>query len=121
MADCEDLQPHFIDMMLTITKAIAGHEKLLTGYRGAFTGFLKIFKEKLIDSLEVEIITRFVELVALLPLEIYVEQTFVVNGVIAKILERVRADEEHKRELHEKIRGIPESSAKVHLLQQIQV
>lgn len=119
LSECAELQPHFIHMMLTIAKAIAGHEKLLMGFRATFSGFLKLFKEKLVDSLALNCTQGFIELVSIIPLDIYVEQTFVVNGLIAKILERSAAenDEELRVELQQKIKQFPESSAKSHLLE----
>lgn len=118
LAECQELQKHFLGMMLTITKAASGHEKLFVGYRGAFSGFLKIFKEKLLDALPFDDVCRFIDLVAVLPVDIYTDQSFIVNGVVEKIMEQAEQEEEgKKKELQKKIREFPPSSAKTHLLE----
>lgn len=120
LAECQELREHFLGMMLTITKAASGHDKLLVGYRGAFSGFLKIFMEKLLDSLPFDEARRFIDLVAVLPVDIYTEQSFIVNGVVERIMERAagqEGEEEKKQEMQRKIRAFPQSSAKTHLLE----
>lgn len=121
LSDCVELQPHFVEMMLTIAKAVTGHEKLLGGFRGTLSGFLKIFKDKLVDSLSCELLSRFVELISIIPVDIYVDQTFVVNGLIAKILERATENEEVRIDILLKIKQFKESSAKSHLLEQVKM
>lgn len=115
LSDCEELQPHFVDMMLTITKAIVGQEKLQIGFRAAFTGFLKIFKEKLLEKLSQGNSIRFLDIVSILPADIYSDQSFVINSVIVTILERTE-DGQQEEEVERKISQFPESSGKAHLL-----
>lgn len=117
LSECDELRPHFVDMMLSITKAVVGHEPLLFGFRSCFSGFLKVLKEKLLSKLEAESLMGFVDVVCLLPLDIYSDQMFVVNGVILSILEGT--DEEAKQKILQKVKEFPESPGKSHLLEQI--
>lgn len=120
LADCEELQPLFIDMMETITKAVSSHEKLLVGFQGTFTGFLKIFKEKLIEKLPFECVSRFVDLVLIIAKAVYEEQAFVINGLIEKILE-MDTSEEVRHHLRGKIEKLSESAGKWNLMELIEV
>lgn len=119
LAECKELQPHFVEMVVTVTKAVKGNEQLLVAYKMVFSGFLKVFQGRLVDELDEEIVGSFVDLVAQLPVEIYEEHSFVVNALIARVLERASGgaeDELRENELREKINAFPESAAKAHLL-----
>lgn len=120
LAECEELRPHLLDMMLTIAKAVTGHEKLLNGFRGSFTGFIKIFKEKVAENISHENFDKFLKVIAAIPSEIYVEQSFVVNKLIVEMLKMKETGEE-KEEVIRNIEQFPESSGKTHLLEQIRV
>lgn len=118
LSENHELQKHFISMMLTITKAAAGHVNLVPGYRGTLTGFLIVFKETLLEKLPIEITRQLVDLVALIPTDIYEEQSFVVNGMIKRVFEKTK-DREEIVGLEAKIAKFTESSAKSHLLELI--
>lgn len=117
LSDCDQLKPHFVDMMLSITKAVAGHEPLLVGFRSCFSGFLKIMKERLLSQVALDNLLGFVVVVGLLPLDIYADQMFVVNSVILSILDRTEG--EARQEILQKVKEFPESSGKSHLLERI--
>lgn len=119
LASCEDLRPFLLDTMWTIAKAVNGNEKLHGGFQGTFVGLLIIFKENLGragwgDN------SRFLDLVSLLPVDLYGEHSFVVNDICVKILGMANSGADRKK-MELTISGFPECPAKSHLLEQILV
>lgn len=116
LARTKELQPLFLDMMLTITKAVAGNAKVCNGFEATFVGFIKVFKDILLETEERA--DRFLEIVANLPVKTYTDHTFVVNNICVQIIESAKSELDSMT-FKSIIQEFPESSAKLHLLEQL--